>query len=924
MPAAPVEVIQAQLDAVQDLKDVMFDVPPSVLSSDDPLQRVTLSQFLAPLSENVAELAGERTRLSEEQLRQIWESGTFEVPSRVFPGQKHVWQLSVLLVKGRAPMREALFESWAAALGLLIESVPALLWRREEGGAFNFLSGVKSAVVAVLDVPRQVLGGLEREWQEPSRDETRRAVLEEELGVRQEDCKAAVEEGLQFVTCRDGTQLFMKMADAVTCLQEPFEREVMRPWELEQALRRQELCQELAAAEGLTESALRQRVADAEGRMLIEKTMAWVAQRQNGALVCDHLAAVAELRNSIEASRAAEANARSAFEQQLSTRFRSRIASWRARQMLTWCRSWQKQNPRDSVLRSVLQKVRGQDALLLGKNVATLDGPEIDRRIKALSHYAPQRIFELWFRIWFPRNWNITVTETRKKKKKRYSVSKYNVHRVRSSVPGWRVGLAVVRGAMIRNNVSYFAVANCFFGPFGLRSLFGLEDFQPDRTVDRKTGELVPTGPVFSTLFSRVRALWRHMAASRAAFEASPDRGLLTKSATRPFNLLWNFVVKGIVGTSFALAFHLSLAALNFGASVATAVTAPLMAAVGSVGCYVLSQLVYDFDSPNNDRVFFPLPRLVLGDFLIFGLVPMVLTPVASAALCVASVVRGGLAAVGWVARSAYDRVMWWLAKRHGRVPETDSFLAHRIAGPGLSSSYIQQVRPSFAVLMVQYLLDQMAVAQWRERKEKELGAAVQELESYYAQFIGVGLAQCDGEKMRQFRDTRANLCRVMDECISRHNEKLIIDGCVYNDMVRMSAAELGQAVELGRGLCERFVAGGQINNLPQFWADRGLVPGDCEGLCKTLLKQAFNAQILQPIEEADAAGFRLQVEHVTFDRFFAMVKDAKQMRDDLERPAVVNSTMQSEQIPEPGFAVVTPRNVMPMCEFEPLLSFDL
>jgi len=52
-----------------------------------------------------------------------------------------------------------------------------------------------------------------------------------------------------------------------------------------------------------------------------------------------------------------------------------------------------------------------------------------------------------------------------------------------------------------------------------------------------------------NTLVYRLRALWRHVRRSRAAFESEPETGLIGKGFSRHLNRAWNYVAKGALGT---------------------------------------------------------------------------------------------------------------------------------------------------------------------------------------------------------------------------------------------------------------------------------------------------------------------------------------------------------------------------------------
>lgn len=55
----------------------------------------------------------------------------FEVPSRHFPGQTHVWRVSGWLQRGRERAREELYHHIARALALVVVTARDRLLRRE-------------------------------------------------------------------------------------------------------------------------------------------------------------------------------------------------------------------------------------------------------------------------------------------------------------------------------------------------------------------------------------------------------------------------------------------------------------------------------------------------------------------------------------------------------------------------------------------------------------------------------------------------------------------------------------------------------------------------------------------------------------------------------------------------------------------------
>ncbi len=62
---------------------------------------------------------GEVRRLDEEQLDELRRTGQFEVPSEKFPGQKHRWRVTRLLIKGTENTKKTFYRQISRALYLI-------------------------------------------------------------------------------------------------------------------------------------------------------------------------------------------------------------------------------------------------------------------------------------------------------------------------------------------------------------------------------------------------------------------------------------------------------------------------------------------------------------------------------------------------------------------------------------------------------------------------------------------------------------------------------------------------------------------------------------------------------------------------------------------------------------------------------------
>lgn len=103
---------------------------------------------------------------------------------------------------------------------------------------------------------------------------------------------------------------------------------------------------------------------------------------------------------------------------------------------------------------------------------------------------------------------------------------------------------------------------------------------------------------VTPTLASRLIELWRHISKARTRFESRPDTGFIGKGMTRHANRVWNYGVKGLLGTmALVFVFPVVCVAVSV-ASVALAVLAPVWVPAVTLAVHVFMWLVYDFDGP--------------------------------------------------------------------------------------------------------------------------------------------------------------------------------------------------------------------------------------------------------------------------------------------------------------------------------------
>ncbi len=254
---------------------------------------------------------------------------------------------------------------------------------------------------------------------------------------------------------------------------------------------------------------------------------------------------------------------------------------------------------------------------------------------------------------------------------------------------------------------------------------------------------------------------------------------------------------------------------------------------------------------------------------------PIIMSPIVAVGAAALSGPGFLFCGLQWLGRTIWDLLMFGCIVRPvGKVPERDSFLARRISGPGLSSSQLAQLRPSVAVLLLRAALDRISVMRWQNQMLALIRAPLSQLRSFYgmlapAGVVGSGVGSRERELLLKQEANEKHLYRVVSDyfaswivdCESIHRQN--------RQSARLCAADLHTTLLIGNLLVSKFVQETQLD--ARFWSEYKLVPNDISGLTKCLLRNALGPQILQPIEEADQNGFKLEVwkEIMGLFRFF-------------------------------------------------------
>lgn len=239
--------------------------------------------------------------------------------------------------------------------------------------------------------------------------------------------------------------------------------------------------------------------------------------------------------------------------------------------------------------------------------------------------------------------------------------------------------------------------------PLGLRALLCVKPFMADLELSQVNGTLFPRKTsITQTMCSRLVELWRHISKARTHFETEPDTGFIGKGMTRHLNRLYNYFIKGFLGSLLIMTLFPLLCISVSISSIAFAIAAPLWMPFITVTLHVYMMMVYDLDCPDESRRnrYCILLEAVGWNIIMQGLIQPVVALIVASFICpVVSVLVLFVGVARYWLRLFWDSITFHLfIKKCGRVPASDSFAVKRIAGPGLALDYYFLVKPEQAL----------------------------------------------------------------------------------------------------------------------------------------------------------------------------------------------------------------------------------
>jgi hypothetical protein len=895
-------------------------------------------QELAALSVTVNAETGKVTprRLNQEQLQQLAERGEFEVPSliQVLPSEdptvaleqggynknnkvninnkqhQHVWKVARWLQKGRKNIATTFQQGLGRVLFHIIVAVPN---RLVHNGYFSIRkglsSGFKSGLLGVFNVfigwketsarfSEYELNELIREHEN---DFVRKRLLQQQSKEEQEIKALAEKDGDDDAdaTARLFDNTFIKSKPHLQRIVETIFQNAEDEWERRYSAERIKIKGHLDASEmklddlvyekrlnrqlmrlrdeivmqALVSNQELQEVAPGFGRLL--------AERQHLDLIISEVEQ--DLQDAVDVQR-------EIFRQELTEQH----------PVLSLVDEWVEERVQDKV-KEYMQRIQW-DFYENASTIASAEGYEQMIRIykdhilvfrrheepgirqRLAKETVPARTFEFGRRIWRPSNW-IRQEVTNRIGEKKFQAQKDRIDTIKSDQFGWRLAIIFHESRNRLCNGVYYLFRALWSGPMGIKSLVLKDAFVSRYTMDPDTGLIVSDRVhLTNTLRSRLAALRQHVRQLRQEFEALPDTGFLGKPISRCLNILSSYLGIAIPGT-ILLVIGQPLATIAYlVSSLLLSATAPVWSPASSLFGYAYSAIFFDLRPAHGPHTpvtgrWFPLLGHVIGDI---GLAGVVQTAIAIVAGLVVHPGWAGIRLVWAVStrqlRTAYDWAMRRALLRLGRVPGQDSFLAWRVAGPGITAKYCYQLRgPEICLLALTAKLEEVELDLFEQRAIDEIKRPLHRYHDFFKFLSDFDLKVAVGSSVNS---TALQLSKLQESQLKDLKRKVqerrkqpggfgsldldqsgSIEGGVHVGShlgwIKQSSQDLERTLELSTKLvesyCKRLEEQYTVEAVKsRVWYRADVIPGKYEHLTVNLLSSIFSSEFLIPLEETD------------------------------------------------------------------------
>lgn len=286
--------------------------------------------------------------------------------------------------------------------------------------------------------------------------------------------------------------------------------------------------------------------------------------------------------------------------------------------------------------------------------------------------------------------------------------------------------------------------------------------------------------------------------------------GFIGKGLTRTINRVWNYFVKGFLGTvAIVFIFPLLCVAVSAG-SVFLAITAPLWMPFITLALHIYMMLVYDLDCPadHRNRYCIILEALV-WNIIIQGFIQPIFAVFVAAFICpLAAICVFCVGVTRYWFRLLWDSIMFHLfIKKCGRVPSNDSFAVRRIAGPGLALDYYFSIKPEQALAAFEAKMELDELQAFQLAMEGHILQPQRDFSQFVEACFGPFSAQLskNGPYKGLEREGKDLLGSLHEKLDKRRRDLQTGLTTAVKSKIKLNTMELKVAIQQGAHLLERF-----------------------------------------------------------------------------------------------------------------------
>lgn len=295
-----------------------------------------------------------------------------------------------------------------------------------------------------------------------------------------------------------------------------------------------------------------------------------------------------------------------------------------------------------------------------------------------------------------------------------YKIKEGYFWKMPSSYPFWRFPLYVVRYFGFSYNIAITAWRMIF------NNRFGLSSFYKDKIIDSyecdpQTGALTPTEGA-STLKSNLSKLCTSITEDRDNFENSPDDSFFGKNCARIFNIIYNYIIKTFVAF---FAFMIGYPIVIFLWTIfwfIVLISCYVWGLIAIVFLAMFNLFILDIDYPGKDGHGLGLIPIIFYTILVKFVFQFAATIFLLVGQPLLAILVFFLGALRLVFRFMYDCFMYLIIYLFAKTPISDSFLAWKISGPGLTRKYFNHIEITEALTVVHAYLEKCELLNFKNQ----------------------------------------------------------------------------------------------------------------------------------------------------------------------------------------------------------------